>query len=424
MCSYISPTSLFPPTELLSVATVLKEIKNSEIKLIDSIANSFSPDEIKLKIKEFNPNYIVTLIGFETFAYDIDFLKSLKKQFPSIKQIAFGYYPSKFKKEILDNSSIDYVVENEPEGEIFNIINSFSSQTKKEAVPEFSSIQPDLSILDSNNYFEPLMPRPLGVIQTARGCPYTCNFCVKSFGGRLNYKPIDIIINEIKDWLTIGNAKSIRFIDDTFTISKSRVIQICEKIRHNNLKFKWSCLSRIDTLSEDVIKQMADSGCTRIYFGIESGSEEMLKIYSKEFSLITAKNIIKICKKNKIETVGFFMTGLPDETDEDFNKTLNFIADSDFTLVGLGKITLYPGTELFEKYKGQWNFNLFPYRNEFYDKSLNLVFKKRQTIFNRRFYLSKNIFDASMAAIKRPKETLQTVLNAIELKSFIPRLDN
>ena len=424
MCSYISPTSLFPPIELLSVATVLKKVKNTEVKLIDAIANSFSTIDLKAKIKEFNPSFIVTLLGFETFSFDIEFLKELKNQFPNTKQIAFGYYPSKFKKEILENTSIDFVVENEPEGEIFNIINRSINVVENEELIAFKYIQPDLSLLDSNNYFEPIMARPLGIIQTARGCPYTCNFCVKSFGAKLNYKPIDIIINEIQDWLSIGNAKSIRFIDDTFTISKTRVINICKKISDLNLKFKWSCLSRIDTLSEEVIKHMAKSGCTRIYFGIESGSEEMLKIYSKEFSLDAAKNIIKICKKNKIETVGFFMTGLPDETDEDFNKTLNFIADSDFTLVGLGKITLYPGTELYEKYKDQLNFKLFPYRNEFYDKSLNLVFKKRQTLFNRKFYLSKNIFDASMAAIKRPKETLQTVLNAIELKSFIPRLDN
>jgi len=424
MCSYISPTSLFPPIELLSVATALKGIETIDTKLIDSIANNFSENDLKNKIEDYSPNYIVTLLGFETFSYDINYLKKLKTQFPNIKQIAFGYYPSIFKTEILENSSIDFVIQNEPEAEIFKIINFENSNYKTEVLPGFNSIHPDLTLLDSFKYFEPLMPMPLGVIQTARGCPYTCNFCVKSFGGKLNYKQIDIIINEIKDWLTIGKAKSIRFIDDTFTVSKSRVIKICEKILENNLKFEWSCLSRIDTLSEEVIIKMAEAGCKRIYFGIESGSEEMLKIYSKTYSFQSAKEILKTCKKHKIETVGFFMTGLPDETEEEFNKTLSFIADADFTLVGLGKLTLYPGTDLYEKYKDQVSFKLFPYENKFKDENLNNIYQKRLSLFNRKFYLSKKIIDASLVAIKRPKQTIQTLIKAMKLKSFIPSLDN
>ncbi len=428
MCSYVSPTSLFPPIELLSVATYLEKNKIN-VKVVDCIEQSLSPNQVVPLLEKFQPDFLITLIGFETFDIDIKNLGFFKSISSNTKQIGFGYYPTLFDQEIKQKSTLDFVVKGEPEGEIFKIIQeSTISETETITSFNFKKTIPNLNLLDSYNYFETLMPSPLGVIQTARGCPYTCNFCVKSFGSRLNYKPVDTVLNEIKNWIKIGKAKSIRFIDDTFTISENRVLEICEKISALNLKLSWSCLSRIDTLNQKMIEAMTKSGCKRIYFGIESGSQRMLDLYSKNYDIKKAHQIIDLCKKYNIETVGFFMTGLPDETDEDFDQTLHFIKDSSLSLVGLGQITLYPGTDLFEQYKNQLDFKLFPYSNKFKDTSVYSTFEKRRKKFNSTFYMSNKMLNVVKIGLLSPKELFKTTGNILTsnssgIKSLIPSLD-
>lgn len=428
MCSYVSPTSLFPPIELLSVATFLKKNKIN-VKVVDCIEKSLGPEQVVPILEKFQPDFLITLIGFETFEIDIKNLDFFKSISPKTKQIGFGYYPTLFDQEIKQKSTLDFVVKGEPEDEIFKLIQeSTISETKTVSNFDFKKTIPDLNLLDSYNYFEPLMDAPLGVIQTARGCPYRCNFCVKSFGSRLNYKPVDLVLNEISDWVKIGKAKSIRFIDDTFTISENRVLEICDKITQHNLKISWSCLSRIDTLSQVMIEAMAKSGCKRIYFGIESGSQRMLDVYSKNYDIKKAHQIIDLCKKYNIETVGFFMTGLPVETDEDFEHTLRFIKQSSLTLVGIGQITLYPGTDLFETFKDQLEFKLFPYSNKFKDPSVYSTFEKRRKKFNSTFYLSSKMLNVIKIGLLSPTHIFKTTgkiltSNSSGIKSLIPSLD-
>lgn len=420
MCTYESPTSLFPPTELLSIGGVLNNNNFLEIKLLDAIALQLSEGQCTEKINQFSPDYIVTLLGFETFESDILFIKNLA----AYKVICFGHYPTLFSKEILENSNIEYIIKGEPEfilSTFFHQITegSFSPisgliQKNKDNIesktPRLKSrelvFKPNLKLLNTKNYFEPLLPEPLGIIQSARGCPYQCNFCVKSYGTQLTYKTENQIIEELIDWKEIFGAKSIRFIDDTFTISEQRVLKICALIEEQKINLPWACLSRLDTLTEKMVAQMKKAGCQRIYFGIESGSQKVLDFYKKDYNIKTARAALDLCKKYQIESVGFFMAGLPIETDNDFLETINFIKTTPLTYAGIGELTLYPGTQLFNLYRDEINFSLFPYVNEFKNPEIKRKFRERKTLFEKEFYTSKKLFQLARLNAKRPIEIL------------------
>jgi hypothetical protein len=112
-------------------------------------------------------------------------------------------------------------------------------------------------LANNKAYGEPLLPKPFTIIQTARGCPYQCNFCVKSYGGKLTEKSPEYIIKEIKYAVENNHIKTFRFIDDTFTINKKRVLQICSLIIENQLNLiQWTCLSRIDSIDLEMAEIM------------------------------------------------------------------------------------------------------------------------------------------------------------------------
>lgn len=449
MCTYESPTSLFPPAELLSIGGILKQKKELQIKLIDCIATQKNETESLLEINKFKPQYIVTLIGFETFENDISFLNKLKSKFPNIKIIGFGHYPTIFSHEILKKSTIDFIVQGEPEYELADFFESISTysnilpegllslNSENEKTPiqvkrlktSQLNFKPNISLLTSKNYFEPLMPQPLGIIQSARGCPYQCNFCVKSYGTKLTYKSESQILEEIIDWQENYGAKSIRFIDDTFTISESRVIKLCNLIKKENIKIPWTCLSRLDTLTERMALAMKEAGCKRIYFGIESGSQRILDLYEKGYNIKEAHQVINFCAKLGIETVGFFMTGLPDETEKDFEETLKFLRDSKLTFAGVGELTIYPGTALFGIYENDLEFSLFPYINKFKDPSVRITFNDRKQRFEKEFYNLKKITQLSLKIMKQPKSSYNFGKNILSSKqkgfySIIPSISN
>eukprot|EP01034_Spumella_vulgaris_P013986 gene13986-17863_t len=176
---------------------------------------------------------------------------------------------------------------------------------------------PAYEMVDTSHYFETLMPGPFTLIQTSRGCPVTCNYCVTTLKQE-------------------QHIRSFRIIDDTFTVNKKRVIEICKGMVENNLRLKWTCLSRTDTLTEEMLYWMKKAGCVRIYFGLESGSQRMLDYYKKSINLAEAAETLRLCRKMGVETAGFFMAGLPIETADDFEQTIRFATKAQLTFAMVG----------------------------------------------------------------------------------------
>lgn len=422
MCSYVSPESLFPPLELISLAAVARQWHQAQVLLIDCIAERPDMTELTGKLNEFSPDIIVSLTGFECIESDVELVSRIKRALPQATYVLFGHYATMFPDEILTMSMADIVIAGEPElifSSLINTITEGSSIDKVEGIVFYQADQlirtgngnrirnpndlpiPAYDLLPSNAYYEPLLPRPYGMIQTARGCPYQCNFCVKSYGGLLTELTPERIIEEMELWVKLHGVRVIRFIDDTFTINRKRVTRICQLITERRLKVAWACLSRTDNLDEELLCEMKSAGCIRIYFGVESGSQQMLDGYDKRMNVQQARKTLIICRKLGIETAGFFMGGHPDETEEQFSDTLKFVASSGLNFASYNPLTPYPGTPLFEKMKEQLDFSLFPYRNQWKDQGIYETFDKRKTRFYRTFYLRPSLVIQNLTVVGR-----------------------
>lgn len=438
MCSYNAPNMLLPPIELISLGGILKEFSIIEYSLIDAIAESLTLSETISKINNISPHYIVTLQGFECFQEDMEVIDIIKENFQYTKIILFGYYSTLFPQEILENTRIDYIIIGEPDfifkslikyivneikiqdvkGIVYKNGNNITTQLGDLRINDIKDLPiPDYDLLNHNLYYEPFLGRPFGLLQSARGCPYTCNYCVKTYGTKLYYRTPEQIIYEIKYLKEKHGIKSIRFIDDTFTANKKRTIEICNQIIQHKLDITWSCLSRIDTITEDMIPIMKNAGCRRIYFGVESGSSKILKSLNKETDLTFFTNIVNTLKENRIDVYGLFIVGLPDENEIDYKQTIDYCLDTNFDFIAVSNITPYPGTEYFNIYRDSIDFSLFPYVNRWKNKDLIATNLAKEKYMYKAFYFRiKFAINSINLFIFNPKEY---IINMFKLLLFI-----
>lgn len=422
MCSYVSPDSLFPPIELISLASVARDRHEAETKLYDCIAEQWDDNQLVTKLRDFRPDILITLLGFECVEEDANLVQQLKSALPDTCQILFGHYPTHFPEELLRHTGADFVIHGEPELTFDKLLNALGGSGNIDSVSGVSRIDndslfrkgsagripnpndlpiPAFDLLPKDKYYEPLLSRPFGLIQTARGCPYRCNFCVKSYGGLLTELTPERIVEEIGLWQKTHHIKSLRFIDDTFTINRPRVKRICELIIERDIRIEWACLSRTDNIDGELLTLMKKAGCRRIYFGIESGSQRMLNIYDKRLNTEEALEKLLLCRTFGIETAGLFMGGHPEETENDFNETLQFAREARLNFTIYSPLTPYPGTPLFQALGEMLDFNILPYRNEWKNKGIYETFDRRKIRFYRHFYMRPGYLFDNMGVIVR-----------------------
>ncbi len=188
-------------------------------------------------------------------------------------------------------------------------------------------------------------------IMSTRGCPFHCEFCSNVvFGGSYRERSPKYVVDEIEEALDLGYDR-ISFADDVFTLNQRRVIGICEEIVYRGLQFQWECLGRVDAMHESIAQTMKKAGCTRIYFGIESGNDQILKLMEKKITTQQARSAVEVAHQAGLEVGAFFILFYPGETNETVLNTLRFAASLPLDYLGLSMPYPLPGTALYERIK-------------------------------------------------------------------------
>ncbi len=203
--------------------------------------------------------------------------------------------------------------------------------------------------LDITRYNIPYLHHPYVSFYTSRGCPAQCTFCLwpqTMSGHQWRTRSRDNVIAEVRRALELfPEAREIFFDDDTFTWQKSRVIEVCAKLRH--LKFTWSCNSRV-TADYETLKAMKEAGCRLLIVGFESGDPVILKNIKKGATVEQALAFMKNCKKLGIIVHGDFQIGHPGETRESIERTMRFAMQLDPETIQVSMSHPYPGTAFYD----------------------------------------------------------------------------
>ena len=230
------------------------------------------------------------------------------------------------------------------------------------------------------------------MIMITRGCPFNCDFCSKPVWGNIFRKPsLDKIFQEIEEIIALGYDQ-LWIADDSFTLDPEFLVSFCtEKIRRN-IQISWTCLSRTNGLDEEIVSLMKKAGCVKAYFGLETGSNEVLALMNKNTSVENGIKAVHLFKSIGIGTGGFFIVGYPGETEETIKMTFDLALSLPLDEIFFNIPLPLPGSGLFDRVIGMdteqdWSKaseTRFVYESDFNEDWLRDQIEATMREFNRR----------------------------------------
>ncbi|MCW4019475.1 MAG: radical SAM protein [Candidatus Bathyarchaeota archaeon] len=249
-------------------------------------------------------------------------------------------------------------------------------------------------------------------IMTSRGCVFWCNFCtaVRMFGRGYRMRSPKNVVDEMEYLHKNFNANQFTFYDDAFTVDQARTAEICDEIERRGLKFKWDCETRVDMVTKELLVKMRKAGCIGVWFGVESGSQQVVDAMAKGFSLNQIRRAFKWAKEAGLMVVAGVILGFPGETKETAWETIRFVKELNPNDVGFYIATPYPGTPMYDEVKANgWlritDFNRYDTATPVFEiptLSMQELVEIREQAF-QQFYLSPAYFVSARGMFKKGK---------------------
>lgn len=328
------------PLGLGYIAAVLEQ-NGFEVEMIDACLENLSIKAIKERIERLAPDVVGISMLAAIARTAVAIAQATKEVDSHIPVVVGGPHATFAYRNLLENYPIDYVVMGEGEETMLKLMQALRDRREVEKIkglafrqtqditvtpprPPITNLDrlpfPARHLVDYNKYLSHGRPaESMG----SRGCSYRCAYCVSPrLFGRWRGRSIANIIDEL-DFLKkhYPKIKSFIFWDDIFTFNRDRTIKLCQALIERGLNhYSWECLARIDQIDSEMLNLMAKAGCTRIKYGIESGSSEILKRIHKNIDLNVAEKAFELTRKAGIEAISFFMIGNPGETMETFHR--------------------------------------------------------------------------------------------------------
>src|SRR2546426_425227 len=189
--------------------------------------------------------------------------------------------------------------------------------------------------------------RPFTIMYASKGCPFACSFYTVAKTA-WKYRSANSVLEELGHLRDHYRIRTVSFFDETFTMNKKRVRELCEGIRRERIDIRWYCNTRVHLVDPDLLRTMRSAGCSGISFGVESGNQQILNSVSKQATVAQAEQAIRWAKEAHIKTYCAFILGLPGETGESAMDTIRFALRTLPNGAQFNVLAPYPGTELYE----------------------------------------------------------------------------
>jgi anaerobic magnesium-protoporphyrin IX monomethyl ester cyclase len=363
-----SPASLEyqPPLGLAYLFSFLKQNGFPDIHFVDYYMTT--ERSLKKTLQKVQPDVVGISCVTPTRHRSIRIAQLVKEWVPKAVVVFGGIHATFLSEQTLEYyPQVDYVVRGEGEQTTIELLEYLQDGGNPEEIegltyrkdgriietPPRTKLK-DLDRLPFPEYIEHYSHiegggRKSGAMITSRGCRGGCNYCsVPKFWGKSRFRSPLNVVDEMEYLVKVHDVGYIRVMDDTFSVDMERASVICEEILRRGLKVQWRCATRTDCVSRELLQLMKKAGCTRVSFGVESGSPKILKNIHKMVDLLQIEDACRWTKETGIILETCFMVGNVGETQETINETkalIQRIKPHEFRVSN--SVYIFPGTPLY-----------------------------------------------------------------------------
>ena len=362
-----------PPLGVLSLAASVKQAMGDHhhVEVLDCQPQQLSYEEIEAYFKD-NDWDVVGITAMTFTLIDVLMTARIIKQIqPQCKIILGGPHVHIYPDETIKKEHVDYIIQGEGEIAILQFMEALEEIRPFSKVSGIvyeegggiinAGIAPKIDALDSVPYpdrtflpvtsYNSLLGRGnvVTTMFTSRGCPYKCTFCDRPMSPTISgfrWRSAKNVADEMEECVHLGISEIIIY-DDTFSVRKDRVYELCEEILSRKLKITWDVRAHVNTLDASLLKVMKKAGCDRIHYGVEVGNDRMMKLIKKNTTIRRVKETFRDTRNAGIEALAYFIVGQQTETRSDIDDTIKLAKDLRPDYCHFTIFCPYPATEIY-----------------------------------------------------------------------------
>lgn len=355
-----------PPLGLLYIAAYLEKHSPHKVAVIDCQVEGLSYDDLRMRAAQFAPDVAGLTAMTMTL---IDVLKAasvVREAAPAARIVLGGPHVHLFPEETIAFPVVDYLVLGEGEEAFKELLDHIDDKRALRGVKGLvfrdgnevvnTGVRPPIEDLDALPFpARHLVPYKkyssllatgdcVTTVFTSRGCPFKCTFCDRPhLGKRFRARSAKNVVDELEACVAMGITEFLIY-DDTFTVDRQRVIDICDEIGRRGLHIGFDIRARVDTVNDEMLAKLKKAGCQGIHYGVEAGTPRILKVLNKGITLEKVEEVFRLTRKHRIPILAYFMIGSPKETLEDIETTFKVTRRLAPDYVHMTVLTPFPGT--------------------------------------------------------------------------------
>ncbi len=428
-----------PPMDLMMMASSLESV-GVECRIRDYPVEGGGWRIFRDDFLSFDPDLLILSTTSPTLKDDLSSCAIAKKIKPLTLTVAKGAHFLKYDRDILESSGdLDIIIRGENEFTIKEIVSAkdlsmvdgityrYNGLILRNKDRDFLADLDDLPfparhLVHNELYVRPDTKEPMAILETSRGCPGNCIFCLVGnvAGKKVRKRSVKSMIDEIRDCVDNYNICNFHFKSDTFTWDKNWLLEICGAIINNKLKIKWLCNSRVDILDRERVIWMKRAGCFAVGLGIESGSQVILDKIRKGITLEQSRKAVALCKEFGIKAYAYFIIGFPWDTEDTINDSVKFALELKPDFVDFFMPYPFPSTEL-ERIAKEYNLindnssgkaYAQPIMNTLYLSKDKLLMMQKNAL--RQFYMRPVYILNTLFSVKSPKMLVNYMCQGIK----------
>jgi anaerobic magnesium-protoporphyrin IX monomethyl ester cyclase len=446
-----------PPYSLVLAAALLRE-RGVAFRLVDLTAEQRSVDSLvaDLHRDSFAPDLIVFPSTTPTLAADVRAMAAVRAEFPQARLVCFGPHASAAPREAMERApEVDGMIVGEPEDAIVALaaadeplelgaVPSVTWRDGSRIVPhvepgrfaEFVRMPyPAWDLLDLRNYRLPMVGSPYVIVETSRGCPYTCDFCVAPIhqGHKFRERAATALVDEIERSRRELGVEFFYLWGDTVTLNAKSFSAFCDALIARRLDIRWFGNARADNLTDPAfVHRLRQSGCWMLAMGIESSSPDIRKDMAKRLEQAKIRTAFANLRQAGIKSFGFFIFGYPGDTPESMAATVEYAIELDADFANFYPAVPYPGTALFEKCRREgllasddWSkmeYSYYLLEGEGLDERMvtRAINRAKRRFFLRPSYLARHFADAIRIVQTKPAIVGRLLTRILLGQSVVP----